>query len=318
VLCGPDLGGLHEQCLSSRAAVVADARRVLDARSPLILAAAWVESGKTPRQHQDRYARFLDIAEQECSSRKISATFGIRSLANENIVPFWLNEVSSGRSPQNATRQFADQQAERAKSWGRDEPESFISSLREAWIASGIAWQYTLEGIAMAHEGDVIALFHEHGLGLGWDLGRAFYGLLPRAVIRTDEFSWVVARVPAVLSLFLKERDRSLKGLVLDRGCAHLFADPAKCGLFLRNLLVSLECHDLVSHVREIRSGDTESAGKFDVPATQLHWQRRGFGTGVSDAGLTRQDCLPALRAAIDDQQLKLRPARTSVRTRKS
>jgi hypothetical protein len=81
---------------------------------------------------------------------------------------------------------------------------SAITSSRPAaeppfwWAVSGMccarsveqisAWGYLLEGIAFSHEGEVLALFHKYGPSLGWDLGQAFWQILPHAEICTQVF----------------------------------------------------------------------------------------------------------------------------------
>jgi hypothetical protein len=300
-----EMAGLWNACRRRRSQAIDEARRELEHRLPVMLAAAWVATGKTPRQHQDRYARFLDVAEQECEARGITATTGIRSFANQNVLPYWLDRVAAGGSPHNVTASRAASQVESARSWSRKEPEEFFTALSGAWTAAGTAWGYLLDGIALSHEGQVLALFHKYGPQMGWDLGQAFLRLVPHAEICTPDFEWVVAKAPAVLALFLKERDPGLIGLVLESERTYAF-DADKCALFLRNLLVDLECADLAQHVREITSepGAAVDAQDDDAGSQPVHfrWQPPRFGNGLQGRGLTREHCLPALRTAWDDR----------------
>ena len=176
---------------------------------------------------------------------------------------------------------------------------------------------YLLDGIALSHKGDVLALFHKYGPQMGWDLGRAFVRLLPHAEICTQDFEWVVARAPEVLTLFLKERDHGLLGLVLESERTRAF-DARKCALFLRNLLVDLGCGDLAPYVRELAAepGAVLDAQVDDsgTRTARLHWQLQGFGYGFQDHGLTRERCLTALRAARDGKQLRAPSAATRKR----
>jgi hypothetical protein len=303
-----ELAVLWSRCRSRRRAAAADAERELTGRLPLMLAAAWVATGKTARQHQDRYARFLHVAEQECGVRGIDANAGIRSYANDRVLPSWLDRVACGRAPRNVTVQAAGEQVKQARLWNRAEPEGFFTRLHDAWLATGTAWSYLLEGMALSHGNEVVALFHEHGPQLGWELSRGFRRLVPYAEIRADEFSWVVARVPAALALLLAEQGRARTGLVLADERCHLF-DVRRCGLFLRNLLVDLGCPELAEHVREVvpEAGAIVFAGADEsgLPAARLHRQLQGFATGLNHHGLTRERCLPALRAAWNDEPLR-------------
>ncbi|WP_431894348.1 hypothetical protein [Micromonospora haikouensis] len=104
----------------------------------------------------------------------------------------------------------------------------------------------------------------------------------------------------------LAERDRGLTGLVLADERIRNF-DPERCALLLRNLLTSLGAPELAEHVlvqgaeTTILNGPPRRAIK---PALGPHWQQTGFASGVFGAGLTREQCLPALQAAMDGQSL--------------
>jgi hypothetical protein len=303
-----ELSILWSRCRNRRRAVAAETEHELAGRLPVMLAAAWVATGRTPRQHQERYARFLHVAEQECGVRGIDASAGIRSYANERILPAWLDQVACGWAPRNVTEQAAADQAELARPWNPAQPAGFFARLHDAWTATGTAWARMLEGMALSRGDEVLALFPEYGPQLGWELGSALRRLLPRAEIRADEFSWVVARVPAAFALFLRERERGLTGLVLADERCHLF-DVHRCGLFLRNLLTDLGCPELADHVREVEpeAGTIIFAGaqETELPVARLHRRLQGFATGLSQHGLTRERCLPALRAACSDEQLR-------------
>lgn len=302
-----ELSILWSRCRSRRRAVAADTERELAGRLPVMLAAAWVATGRTARQHQERYARFLNVAEQECGARGIDASTGIRSYTNDRVLPAWLDQVARGQAPRNVIAQAAAEQAELARPWNRAQPAGFFARLHDAWTATGTAWARILEGIALSHGDEVLALFPEYGPQLGWELSSALRRLLPRAEIRADEFSWVVARVPAAFALFLRERERGLTGLVLADESGQLF-DVRRCALFLRNLLIDLGCPELADHVREVEpeAGMIIFAGadEAELPAARLHRRLQGFATGLSQHGLTRERCLPALRAACSDEQL--------------
>lgn len=307
------LAGYWERCRDRRTQLARDIRRHFEDRGPMMLAAAWIADGRTPRQHQPRYKALLRVAEKECEQRAINATLGIRNYANDEVLPQWLYDVSGGLWPSTCTERLVAEEVERARQWNRTEPEDFFTKVQEAWSATGEAWTQILKGIAIAHPGEVFALFHDHQPGLNWNLRDLFDTVIPHARLTTREFAWVAARVPAIFRVFLSERDHGLMGLVLHDERTQQF-DTSTAALFLRNLVTDLGSPDLAQHVREhdIDAGDPhEDDG--DVPACPtLHWQLHGFGAGITDAGLTRERCLPALRAALNGQELK--PPKTSRR----
>lgn len=186
----------------------------------------------------------------ECDQREIDATSGIRSFTNDKVLSYWLAGVARGTWPPNETKKRVDREVERAKQRNRKEGEDFHSSIREAWLATAAAWTRRLEGVAIGHPGEVFALFHRYRLGLGWDLRDLFDTVIPHASLDAREFNWIAAKVPAVFSLFLTERERGLTGLVLDNERTHRF-DASTAALFLRNLMIDLGQPDLAGHVRE-------------------------------------------------------------------
>jgi hypothetical protein len=65
------LATLWARCSARRSALIAYVQSKLTARIPVMLAAEWILTGKTGRQHQDRYAVFLAAAREECEALKV-------------------------------------------------------------------------------------------------------------------------------------------------------------------------------------------------------------------------------------------------------
>ncbi len=292
------------RCLTRRKNIASEIQYDLEDRLPVMLAALWIENGRTPRQHQPRYASFLSVAEDECEQRGISATGGIRLFANDKVLPYWLSHVASGELPRNVTADRAEEERHRAVNRNRDADKEFLDAVRDVWLASGTVWEQRLEGTALGNPGEIFALFHRYNFGLNWELRELFDTMLPHAELETREFNWIAAKVPAIFRLFLTERDRGLVGLVLDEERLHRY-DPTTAALFLRNLAVELDVPGLARHVRVGGPGVETADPDEQTPESTLHWQLQGFGTGISDAGITREQCLPALRSAIDGVELK-------------
>jgi hypothetical protein len=236
--------------------------------------------------------------------RGLSATGGIRLFANDNGLPYWLSRVASGELPRNVTADLAEEERQRSVNRKRDADKEFLDAIRGAWLASGSVWEQRLEGVALGHPGEIFALFHRYSFGLNWELRDLFDTVIPHAELETREFNWIAAKVPAIFRLFLAERNRGLVGLVLDEERMHRY-DPTTAALFLRNLVVELDAPSLARHVRVGGPGVETVDPDEQAPESTLHWQLHGFGTGISDAGITREQCLPALRAAIDSIELK-------------
>lgn len=299
------LAELWTRCQRQRDLVCSEIRGRLRHRLPVMLAAAWVAGGRRSRQHDDRYNGFLDAAERECDRHDLSSNLGIRRYVNDNVLPRWLAAVAAGRTPGTAITEIEQEELERTRSLSPDASADFLAVLSEALTEIGESWEHLLEGIALAHPGEVVAVFHAHGPGLGWELHRLFDNILPCARIHTDRFTWLAGRVPAMLGAFLKERDRGLQGLVLEEEHVQVF-DANACALFLRNLVTHLGDPGLADHVENGRSHPDlpHTGGEDGPPETRLHWQRHGFGTGFLDAGITREECLPALRAAGEGREI--------------
>ncbi|MBV6695708.1 hypothetical protein KV557_01035 [Kitasatospora aureofaciens] len=279
-------------------------------RLPVMLAARWVLGGRTPRQHQERYEAFLDVIDDEFTAAEITVGFDSRTYANKELLPVWLEDVATGREPPAATERLLRREVERVGNRVPDLARRIKSALEQACRA----WSHMLQGIVLANAGDIVAIFHEDQLQLGWDLHDLFRTVLPCARLRTREVSWLVGRVPAVLGLFLSERESGLIGLVLEREHTHKF-DAETCALFLRNAVTLLGRPELASYVEADLSTVGSELEDRDEPSPALGLPHSGFGTGFRDFGLTRADLLPALQAAWSGREV---PAPKRARGRKA
>ncbi|MFJ7244556.1 hypothetical protein ACIQWA_07870 [Kitasatospora sp. NPDC098652] len=264
-------------------------------RLPAMLAARWVLNGRTPRQHQERYAAFLDVIDEECTAAAIIIGLDTRYFASQHLLPAWLEDVASGYEPTAATARLLRRELEHV---GDRQPER-AQRLEGALDRTGRAWSHMLQGIVLANAGDIVAIFHEDRLKLGHELRTLIHAELPCARLPTDEGDLLVGRVPAVLGLFLTERERGLNGLILDREHTHMF-DTATCVLFLRNVVTLRGWPELAPYVEADLSNPASVADTGDEP----DWPHIGFGTGFQDLGLTRSDLLPALQAAMNGREV--------------
>ncbi|MEU9044437.1 MULTISPECIES: hypothetical protein [unclassified Kitasatospora] len=278
-----------------------------EGRLPSMLAARWVLNGRTPRQHQERYAAFLDVIDDECTAAAISIGLDTRYFANQGLLPDWLEDVASGYEPPAATALLLRRELEHAG----DRQSERAQRLEGALDQTGRAWSRMLQGIVLANSGDIVAIFHEDRLKLGHGLRTLIHAELPCARLPTDDGDLLVGRVPAVLGLFLAGRERGLNGLILEREHTHAF-DAATCALFLRNAVTLLGWPELAPYVETDLSAPAPGAGDRDQP----NWPHIGFGTGFQDRGLTRSDLLPALQAAWGGKAIPA-PGR-SARTRRA
>ncbi|MFC8717030.1 hypothetical protein [Kitasatospora sp. NPDC057198] len=265
---------------------------------PLVLAARWVLDGRTPRRHQTRYTAFLDAVDDEFTTAGITTAFGHRDYANRNLLPAWLGDVALGHTPQVATERLIRVECE-DRGGQSERGRKFASVLQGA----ADAWTRMLQGVLIANDGEIVAIFHEDELNLGYELRDVFRTVLPCARLRTDDFSWIAGRVPAVLGLFLAEHREGPIGLVLERESAHLF-DLAACVLFLRNAVTLLGAPALAAFVEGDPGGLAGAAAGRALPPSGLGMQCTGFSTGFDGHALTRADLLPALRAAYAGREL--------------
>jgi hypothetical protein len=281
-----------DRARSRRQAVVSQLEEAYRDRLPVLLAACWVASGRAPRRHQDRYRAFVEVAEQECGGRGVDYSFGVASHTDSHVLPGWLDAVAAGQAPITVTRRMAGTQAGLLAAAHRPVPQ--VEAARVAWSSAGARWAALLDGLALGHGGEVLALWHEDRLALPAPLAAVFPGPLPHARLATGPVAWLVARVPAVLGLFLGSRDHGLTGLVLATEGVRGF-DAARCARFLRNLVVHLGLPGLAGLVQE-QSTEAAGDGGGDVLPERLH----SFDTGLhGDTGLTMADCLLPVRAAM-------------------
>ncbi|MEV0530881.1 hypothetical protein [Kitasatospora sp. NPDC050463] len=249
------------------------------------------------------------MIDDEFSAAEITVGYDSRAYANKDLLPVWLEEVATGHEPSAATGHLLRRELERVGHRAPDLARRLKSTLEQACRA----WAYMLQGIVLANAGDIVAIFHEYQLQLGWDLRDLFRTTLPCARLHTSEVSWLVGRVPAVLGLFLSERESGLIGLVLEREHTQKF-DADTCALFLRNAVTLLGRPELASHVEADLSTSASELVVREESLPALGLPHSGFGTGFQDFGLTRADLLPALQAAWHGREV---PVPKRARSRK-
>lgn len=267
-------------------------------RAAMAVLAAWVREGRTPREHQDRFTRFHKAGIDGHDQADITYGIAERTVMSDRLSA-WLDVVADGAAPKNATTRLADWIVDSVTH--RKDADRFVAKLRDTWTEIGRRWELLLQGMAMGHPDDIVAIFHESGMP--WDGWKAH----PHARIAAGDLEWVVGRVPAALRPVLAESDRGLTGLVLADERIRNF-DSERCALLLRNLLTSLGAPELAEHVLVQGAGTTILNGppgqRAIKPALGLHSQQTGFASGVFGAGVTREQCLPALQAAMDGRSL--------------
>ena len=71
-------------------------------RMAMMAIADWVAHGRTPREHQVRYERFVEMAAAELTARGFSSEAGTDQYVNREALPVWLGAVMEGQSCGNA------------------------------------------------------------------------------------------------------------------------------------------------------------------------------------------------------------------------
>jgi hypothetical protein len=310
------LAPLWNRCRGERAEVADAVNEALRPNLSLMLAAAWILTGRdSHHRHEPGYEAFVSAIEEEFTSRTPTATFHIGSHAGRDAIPTWLNDVVAGRSPESATTVLADREAKEATRDEKNGPDGFVAAVRESWLRAGDTWSDILRGVALAHPGEVVALFRNHELAtaIDWRLATLVEDLAPGAQINCDQFSWTAARVPALVVPFLAHRDRGLVGLTLQTEAAHAVKSE-QCALFLRNLLTDLDAPDLAPFVHPTGPGTALQPDDQDLPVTALSWEYHAFGYGLGDGGITLDQCLPAFRAARLGHEIRPQKIRRSGR----
>lgn len=302
---GP-LSDIWEAERERRKQVVEQSRRELNPTGDpiaLIAIARWVRAGRTPRQHQERYTRFINAGADELERLDLTASSGHEWHINNDLLPNWLDAIASGRSITNVSRALIEAETERYQRWPAQTPE-IIDKIREAWTAASKRWQQMIESMTYAHPGAVLALFHYYRGTIDPDFIDACIDAGPAALLQVGDLDWVVAMVPAALRLQLAERDRGLTGLVLlEEGLYQIKNEM--CARFLRNLVTWLGHPELAKHVTVTHSDDNVDEDVTDEsPDVGSLWPKDGFASVGRGNGVTLADCAPALRAALADHDL--------------
>lgn len=303
-------GSLAETWIAERERrdrVVDQARHQLDPageRTAMMTIADWVRNGRTPRQHQLRYARFVDLGAEELSRQDLTISMGRERYVNDRL-PDWLDSVVAGRATGNASRTLVEHEHERERSWPGT--GDVADRVRVAWAASTVRWNQAIEAMAQAHPGAVLAMFHYYGTGIDRNLIDACIDVGPAAQLKVGDLDWVVAVVPAAFRLTLIERNRGLNGLILLEEDLHR-VNAEVCVRFLRNLVTHFGHPELAEHATSTRCRGHD-ADVTDIPPevaveVRLPWQQHGFASEGVGSGITPAQCAPALRAALDGYDL--------------
>ncbi|MEV7776052.1 hypothetical protein [Kitasatospora sp. NPDC086791] len=278
--------------------LVDQARPLLAARLPQLLAAQWVLTGKTARQYQRRYTDFADAVIDAFENDGL-AFFGLYEYVTKDLLPRWLEDVTAGHAPGRATERMAAEEARRLESSPQPTEPEAADRVRQATARIGQDWSRRLADIAASHDGEVIALFNAERLPMDKPLRDLFTTVLPCAHLRTRDFAWTAGRVPAVLGrFFFDEHAGERIGVILERDEATAAFGPATCALFLRNLVTQLGQPDLVDYVEAGDGAASSDDIRADYPAARLRWPHGSPVDVYPGLGMTREDLLPALHAA--------------------
>jgi hypothetical protein len=312
------LAEVWASALAQRRELLSALRTELDPRGErmsVMSTANWVRSGRTPREHQVRYDRFVGVATNVFDEGELSMRGGTGRYVNDDPLPDWLDLIAAGTSVASASQRIVDREYEQASRQTADGPD-LSHRIRELWRTVTNRWQDLLAGMALGHHGRVFALFHMFGSTLNHDLMDVCLTYGPAAQLSAGHLDWIAATVPASFRPHLATREHGLAGLVLlDQSSARIDSD--RCALFLRNLVIDLGHPELGQHVVPCGEGEPdlvddtrESFVDVTLP-DHLH----GFaGPAGYGRGVTTADCVPALRAALQGQTLTRPRARTTRR----
>jgi hypothetical protein len=142
------LAGLWGEEFRRREEIVRRVQELLDPageRMAVMAIADWVARGRTPREHQLRYERFVDVAAAELAERGLSSNFGTERYVNQEALPGWLGAVVEGQACRNATSAMARREGERTRRFLRPGEEDLPERVATAWTAVGNRWQQMVE-----------------------------------------------------------------------------------------------------------------------------------------------------------------------------
>jgi len=267
-------------------------------RMAIMALAYWIRTGRTPREHQARYRRFVWAAAEALEQHGIDSQMGREAYVNREALPDWLDEVVEGRACENATRELAQQARDQAGASRRRGSPDLPDRIQKAWHTAGERWQTMLEAMAISHPGAVVAIFQTYGSHIDGELVDACLSLRGGARLHAGHLDWTVAIVPAGFRLLLNERDRGLNGLVLLEEDLHRI-DASVCNRFLDNLLAAEGHPELAKFVETRAPGHSvdEITGTPDSVreegfrlAEGMDWRRQRFSSASCGTGITLAD----------------------------
>ena len=286
-------------------------------RMAVMVIADWVARGRTPREHQIRYERFVDVAAAELAERGLSSNFGTERYVNQDALPGWLGAVVEGQACRNATSALAGREGERTRRFLRPGEEDLPERVATAWTAVGNRWQQMVQAMAWAHPGAVLALFHVYGSSVDRSLVDAWMQLGPAAQLRVGHLDWFVAHVPAALRLSLAERLRGLGGLVLVEEDLYQ-VDSECCQRFLRNVVTVWAIRNwLSSSPCQVPAPMLRASGRVCRLRCGCPIPLQSFASDTTGLGLTASHCGPALHAAVEGTDVTSRRAAKAPRRRR-
>ncbi|MFC5932091.1 hypothetical protein [Cryobacterium melibiosiphilum] len=295
---------LWDRALARRHELVGDVARTFHSNSERMAvasAAAWVRSGRKPREHARQYAMFLARAVAIHEQHKLGANWETRSLINSRILSEWLEDVGAGTVPALAMKRIAAEEIRLAARLSSDIEDTFSATVERTLTAVAQAWTDALETIAVAHRSDALVVFNEYDLpASGRGIAEACLTISGGAELHGGNLHWVVTKVPLAFRLMLQEGERGPSGLVLVEEWISNF-DVDRCADLLRRVLVAEGIPQASRQVREIkpRVVRVEGRGLRGVelePSDLPQRPRDGFSMLGVGRGLTVVDFAPFLR----------------------
>jgi hypothetical protein len=138
-------------------------------RLAVMAMADWVRRGRTPREHQPRYDRFVRIGAGMLAAVGLTIRMGNGRYINSDCLPDWLDDVAGGRTCENATAAMVEREYGHAAQANQTEDRELPERAREAWRSVGVRWQHALEAMTWAHPGVMLALFGLYATNIDHD-----------------------------------------------------------------------------------------------------------------------------------------------------
>lgn len=153
--------------LAQRRELLSALRTQLDPRGErmsVMSTANWVRSGRTPREHQVRYDRFVGVATNVFDEGELSMRGGTGRYVNEDPLPDWLDLIASGASFASASQRIVDREYEQASRRQTADGPGLSHRIRESWRTVTNRWQVPCGGFlpAVGRQGSYRGSFTSH------------------------------------------------------------------------------------------------------------------------------------------------------------